>query len=159
MHAVCKRLYVVYTCQVCVSSLREYTTRFFGALGSELPEEMAGSASVLEATERMLHIASEEPLLDPAANDTITQAYKKTRCPCTRAFSCYEPCQFECPLECVSAAVGVQCMSETRAHPLFTIGNVSYRYIHPYRRRFAEADPLFQRAHRVGQVARSRPSR
>ena len=39
MHAVCKRLYVVYTCQVCVSSLREYTTRFFGALGLNSPKK------------------------------------------------------------------------------------------------------------------------
>ena len=86
MHAVCKRLYVVCTCQVCVSSLREYTTRFFGALGSELPEEMAGSASVLEATERMLHIASEEPLLDQTVTDLSPQACSKTRRPCARAF-------------------------------------------------------------------------
>jgi hypothetical protein len=120
---------------------------------------MAGSASVLEATERMLHIASEEPLLDPAASDTIMQAYKKTRCPCTRAFSCYGPCQFECPLECVSAAVGVQCEAEMRAHPLFTIGIVSNRYINPHRRRFAAADPLYQRAETPHQMARSRPSR
>ena len=129
---------------------------FFGALGSELPEVIAGSASVLEATERLLHIASEEPLLDPAANDTIAQACKKTRCPCARAFSCYEPFHFECPFECVSAAVGVQCEAETRAHPLFTIGNVSHRYINPYRRRFAAGKPLRQRAEKARQMARSR---
>ena len=129
---------------------------FFGALGPEFPEEMAGSSSVLEATERLLHIASEEPLLDPAANETIAQACEKTRCPCARAFSCYQPCHFECPLECVSAAVGVQCEAETRAHPLFTIGNVSNRYINPHSRRFAAADPLRQRAEKARQMARSR---
>ena len=129
---------------------------FFGALGPEFPEEMAGSSSVLEATERLLHIASEEPLLDPAANETIAQACEKTRCPCARAFSCYQPCHFECPLECVSAAVGVQCEAETRAHPLFLIGNVSKRYLNPHRRRFAARDTLDQRAHRVGQVALGR---
>ena len=47
---------------------------------------MAGSASVLEATERMLHIASEEPLLDQTVTDLSPQASSKTRRPCARAF-------------------------------------------------------------------------
>ena len=125
---------------------------FFGALGPEFPEEMAGSSSVLEATERLLHIASEEPLLDPAANDTIAQACEKTRCPCARAFSCYEPCHFECPLECVSAAVGVQCMSETRANTPLRDRNASKRYINPHRRRFAGQDTLGLRGIQEGRA-------
>ena len=117
---------------------------------------MAGSASDLATTERVLHIGFEEPLPDTAVSDTNPHAHHFSRYPFARAFSSYEPCLFECPLKCVSAAVGGQCKSGTRAQPLFRGWNASYMYMNLYRRRFAAAAARVQRSDSHTQLASGR---
>ena len=48
--------------------------------------QMAGSTSSMEAAERMLNIASVEPLLNQTVSDLDPQALSQTRRPYARAF-------------------------------------------------------------------------
>ena len=86
MRPVCKGFYAIFTVKSQVSSVHNLMTPFFGALTSECIGEMAGSTSSMEAAERMLNIASVEPLLNQTVSDLDPQALSQTRRPYARAF-------------------------------------------------------------------------